>query len=500
MLFNRRYISLIIIVVWSTLLFFVFNNDLKLNSSKNIENILNHWASDEQSILENWLIENNLPDELLENSPDSFWSNILLDSFDINDIEKWIGNPSLDQLLPLYKKQKNPEILRYIIQKAIDNYEFETALSLLAGETLDYSLKAVWIETYIFLMFNEARLDYSRINRIKEILAIMYDSWYITSTQLNHYNGLVALSRWDIDNWMFFLDEVGDDKEFISWNIETQESVKKSNSYKDVPDYYLESLLGSVVYRKQYVRISQKIALDIISDGNGYILPHQLSAYSSLILRDYTQSQESLQRLLENDVSQKELYNFLMWIVFYEQEEYAQAVFQFQTLWTSKYFIEGQKYLFLIYQKIEDKPRLIRLMQEIIVRWDISNEEYIWFFDELFRNDIENTEYYVRNMTSDIDTLMEMCYTKADYKQICMYWKAWLFYQLWQYENAYKYLSKVVDSVYNTRVFIHLAEISKAMWNEVLAKKRYVRALRVSDNNELSLSIRNSLWKILDSD
>ena len=483
-----------LIVIWSILLFFVFFNDVWLKSSAQVQNILWHGIDQDREL---WWID--VDPDTIELDIELEQDNVVIESFDINDLKRWLWNPSLDQLLPLYNRQKTPEVLRYIIQKAIDMYEFEFALQLLSEQTIDIALDVVWIDTYIYLMFNQDILDYGRINRIKEVLQTMFNSGYITQTQLDHYNWLVALSRWDVENRYYFLEQVWDDKNFISRKNDTQEMIQKYNSFQDVPEYYLKALLGSMVYSRQYLRVAQKIWSDIIYQGNGYILTHQLVWYSSLLLKDYSQSMESLRRLLENDSSSRARYTYLLGIALYEQEDYAQAVFHFQSLSESEYWLDWQKYLFLIYQQIWDRDRLARLMSSIIKRWNLTNQEYLTFFDELFWNNWAETQNYIDKMNDDIDQLMENCYTQVSEKQICMYGKAWLFYQLWQYDTAYTYLTSVVNSVYNARVFSHLGDISSRLWNEVLAKKRYVRALRLSDSDQLSLQIENTLRNIMNN-
>ena len=490
---------LCIIFFWALLLFFVFGYDWFLNRSKQVESLLGHESAQDEDLVVNddSLLEPAVLDWNKSKDASAFVDNIDVDVLDIKMLKNSVWSPSLDQLLPLYYKHRTPEVLSFIVDKAIQQYDFEFALQVLSNESVTEAIDTVGIETYIYLLFNEQKLDYGRIERIKEVLQILYNNELLSFDDLEFYKWLVTLSRWDTDNRYYFMEEIIESKNYASWYAESNQARISYEQYKDVPPYYLNWLLWALTYRKQYMRIAQKLWTDIVDNGHQYILAHQLVAYSSLLLKEHPQAQESLKWLISNDESHTQWYKYLYGISLFEDNELTQAVFQFQSIVDPDLVYQSHQYLFLIYKQLWDNSRLADLMSTVIKKWSLEQEVYITFFEELFRFDTESTEFYLDEMTDDIDTLMSMCYAEQEHHEICLYGKAGLYFQIGEYRKSYQYLSHVVSKVYNSRIFDRLARLSLLLWEETLAKKRYIRWMKVATEDTEVRNFRNKLQSIM---
>ena len=75
-------------------------------------------------------------------------------------------------------------------------------------ESDEERVRLVGVDTYLFILFNALELHFKNIDRIKAALISLEQDEQLTSDQFALYSALVTLSRGDVDNYSFYMDQL----------------------------------------------------------------------------------------------------------------------------------------------------------------------------------------------------------------------------------------------------------------------------------------------------
>jgi tetratricopeptide (TPR) repeat protein len=85
-------------------------------------------------------------------------------------------------------------------------------------------------------------------------------------------------------------------------------------------------LVALSTYEQGYSKQARELAYIIIKHDPGYILPHQIIAYTSIADASYIQARKSLLTLIALDTTYTDTYRLLLGKVSYTMGEYTDAI------------------------------------------------------------------------------------------------------------------------------------------------------------------------------
>lgn len=148
--------------------------------------------------------------------------------------------------------------------------------------------------------------------------------------------------------------------------------------YKDVPRYYLDGLFAIAYFKHQDFWVAKSLADRAIISNPRYILPYQIKAYVWVLTRNTDDAQKALNVLMEVDKTKLEWYQFLLWLMYYNQNDISQAKNYFLQTKSPTLRVEWLRYL------IDMEKQQLRTTYKDNQLLSTHNKAIQRYFDELF--------------------------------------------------------------------------------------------------------------------
>ncbi len=382
-------------------------------------------------------------------------------------------------LADLYDRTQRYELLPYMIEYALQVYDYEAAawyLQLL--KQADPQLERIAPERFLFLATNVIQLNFKNIDELKKTIQQLYESKRIQEDTYIFYDAAVTFAKKDMNNYSYFMDRLQQSPVY-SWRYRAyQEDKKLAGSYQDVASYYLQSLVAIRYLQHGYPNIAKTVWKLVLDQDDKYILAHQLVAYGALMLWEWTEARAELERLTQLDSTYKERYLFYKGISQYMEGAYDDAILSFNQVNDPSFKHDVSKYLLLSYSHLRDRTKWGEIAQYVSTVEGIDVYDYFNIFETLFYSDHAKELSKVFDNTQ-LRTILLDCYEHLprEFSYVCLYGKAWFFLQAGDVEKTYRYLSQLVEWYPLPEFYEQLGILAHEQELDEDAKRRYAKAI-----------------------
>lgn len=384
----------------------------------------------------------------------------------------------------LYTKKQDYRLLPYLVETAVYMRRYDDALryvSILEDKNLLHTL--LDHSTVFSLLFNWLELTFKDINRIKQIMLYYSETWFMTQADEHLYSSLITYVRGDMENYAYFMKQLEWSSLYVDRPKQYAENIWLAASFKDVPESYVDALTALHIFSQWYYQVSRKAALRSIDISPQYILPHQIAAYSSFFLGDWSQVHGYVEWLKKNDVDHYQLYTFLQAITYFEQQQYPQALLLFQEIDHTDFLQDARRYLLLSYARIGDMDGVHDVLQQLMQYDDMSPYDYFTLFDLFFYEPLRKDEDVIlfAMYFATAYELIDACYVNMsdEYAYICLYGKSGLLLANGEDDKAYQYLSRLTRRYPKAFIYETLGDISARDKRYDDARSWFMQALSI---------------------
>lgn len=406
------------------------------------------------------------------------------------------SSTTIQSLQSIYESSKDPKIFSLLIQKLVQQYEFNNAWYYLKNIDI-YEEKLIDASLYTYIRFNVLSvLDEQEIDWFVFMITKLADESLLSKDELNFYLLLIDIWKWDYSHIQTSGVLLSSPK-YVNILDEINLKLESLSKQQDVPVYYRDSLLWFVFMKNGYFSLAKKLALNSILVDDSYILPYQILAYTHFLTKNWNIATEYFLKLVELDAPQQSIYKFFVGISNYWVEKNKTSILYLSQVKNLSFFrTDVYRYLILNYENLEDYTNLqsawnFVLEQEDLLSADLYHLYYYTFFDPYRSN--KAFDFYLANEDL-IDKSFVLCDNLGD-EDVCLYGKVGLdiAQENWDLaENKLLYLAKEFPQSY----------IFKALWdfylnqdNSEQAKYYYLKAIGLSELLEEKNVIKNILLK-----
>ncbi len=354
-----------------------------------------------------------------------------MDSVQLEDLKQNDSSSfdNIQSLKNIYNKTQNKNVLNILLDKLVQNYQFNDAKSyLLSINNWNYS-KDIDSNIYLHILVNSiSATNPNDIIEFESILNQIYNDWFIKKDDAYFYMWLIKIYNKDRDGASKIFKTIPDSRysKFIQSYFDTL-----NNPYiqSDISSYYKDGLIALTMLKSWYFSIANKIALSIAIKDEAYILPYQILAYSHFLTNDREAAIDYFFKLIDINPAKEENYKFLIWVSYYRNEKYEQSVLYLSQIKWEIYKIDVYRYLILNYIAWNDTTKLVRMRQSILWQDNLQKSDFYTFFYNVFFLPLRNQEIFtIYNQHPELTTsFLDKCYQIFAYwdDDICIYWQAW---------------------------------------------------------------------------
>lgn len=351
---------------------------------------------------------------------------------------------------------------------------------------------------FYILLQNTNFFDESQVNKIKQVIDVLYKKWYFGADDLSFYNFLISLlSNWDIKKIKDELPRLITDLKNDQYKVILKSFLKDLQIYetsRGSPKYYFQALVALDLLKFWYFWIAKNIAEQVYIQDSSYILPLQILAYSYFYIWNYQQAIKYFEKLKQEDQSSQNDYNFFLWVSYYWLNDYVKALLLLDLVkQDSPYYLDALRYRLLSYFAIKDKENAIKTIEKML-KYKLSYVDYYNIFKYLL---FRCKDCYKKN-TRLIISLIKSCYKDVDeqYQYVCWYWKWNLFLKAWKKDLAVKYFKLLTDYFQDPYIRNTLATYYEKKWDYRKARFYYLRELLYTSKEEKRKKIKEKIKEL----
>ncbi|USN54718.1 MAG: hypothetical protein H6765_09605 [Candidatus Peribacteria bacterium] len=286
-------------------------------------------------------------------------------------------------LRELYANQKNSDLLPYLIHSAIEVRYYDDAVAymniLLSEGTLFEKIEpSVFIEVLL-------SVDELTLSVLANIKALVYDytqAGLLTEQQQNFFFALIAFSKGDIDNYGYFVETLTG--EYLPRKVSYDRAKAAVFQYAEPPLYYLDGLLALDLFTRGWYTLSRLTAQRLLAVDPNYVLTYQLLSYTNLYTHKPGRAVPYLEKLMQLDPPNEQLYRFLLGVAHYEDKNRAASILAFRKVTDEQYQADTQRYLMLLQLEIEDSEEFVTAVEQLLVLPDLTPFDFYTLFDRLY--------------------------------------------------------------------------------------------------------------------
>lgn len=392
-------------------------------------------------------------------------------------------------LLKIYNKDKDLKVLKNLIEKLTQNYEFEQA-NIYLKELLSNPEYKQWFDPTLHLylaLHDTTSISITKLKSIQNLLPIMDDyknKWQISADDYNFYFWLMKLRYKDYE-WTKKLWEQITSPRYQPTIQSVTKAINDYNPEQNIPKYYQDWLVALSLLKNWYFSVAKKLSLEAALTDNKYILPYQILAYTHFLTNNRDTATQYFLKLANFDETNKDLYKFLIWISYYRSDKYDESIIYLSQVTETNLQTDTYRYLLLSYLKLQDYPKTVSLRQKLLWQTDISRSDYYTYFynsfylpylnkqiSNIYKENTALAQMFISNCTNTI--------TGTD-TDICTYGRIWLeIINNRLSSNIIPVLTNLAEKYNNSYLYRILWDIYLANQNSTQAKQSYAKALSIS--------------------
>ncbi|MEF2175573.1 MAG: hypothetical protein V3575_03810 [Candidatus Absconditabacteria bacterium] len=421
-------------------------------------------------------------------------ANVTLEDLKSDYTNAYIKGDTNSQLLLLeqiYHTSNDVKYLYPIISTAKDMYNFEKAFAYSQIVfSINNDLGELSVDDFFSIMLNHLEYNTDNLNKIKAILKILKDTNKISITQYNYYNSVLSLVGYDMDSFYSHFSGISKGN-YESYKQGINDAISTYESYKDVPQYYLKSLMALVLFQQGLLTPAEKISFDVLKENSRYILPNQILANASFLKSDYTNAKKYFTKLITEDPDNSNIYRFYLGISHYWGEKYEEAIIFFSQVKSGGFQMDAVRYLISSYYNIGDYKNVVSNFQKISKSKHLTEYDYYTFFDMFFYKPFETKQSFTMLKSNSklaleyISTCQKNLGKNMNY--ICLYGKGGYLLAKGAPDKSLKYLNYLIKYYPRNYMFKAIGDIYESRGEMDKAKKSYINAVLSSQlSNEKS--------------
>ncbi|AHB41740.1 hypothetical protein P148_SR1C00001G0953 [candidate division SR1 bacterium RAAC1_SR1_1] len=284
----------------------------------------------------------------------------------------------------IYKQEKSPKILKEIIKKQAQNYNFNEARSNI--QILEKQGESVDIHLFLYVYLNSNNLNITQKESIKKLpplLDIAVQKNLIGNEDYLFYGGLIEIRN---KNYTKALEKRQQIKtpQYQPIIISFQKAIKSYDSSKTIPAYYQDGLVALAALKNGYFTIARKISLETILQDDNYILPYQILSYAHFLTNNRDTAIEYFLKLANFDKKNTETYQFLVGVSYYRKSDFTSSILYLAQNKSGKYQTDTLRYLIVNYLEIKEYQKAIESWQKLLGQTDIKNSDFFHYFYNVF--------------------------------------------------------------------------------------------------------------------
>lgn len=261
------------------------------------------------------------------------------EQYSLQDLEQRIVDIEEADPESQYLNQKSINNLYLLIDYLVSNFEYLKAASYyqeLISQTNNWDRPRL-----LHILVNDLQPEPWHYDTLYNFLTSYISSWTISTEEALFYKFTLDLLREKFNKEDINLLT----GKYIDFKNNLRRQYDTFYSYKDAPDYYLYALFGITYFKHQDFGIAKALADIAIKSNPNYILPYQIKAYVGLLTKQFDIAKQSLDVLVQLDLDKLERYQFLLWLMYYSQNDVIQAKNYFLQMKSPVLKIEGLRYL-----------------------------------------------------------------------------------------------------------------------------------------------------------
>lgn len=385
----------------------------------------------------------------------------------------------------IYNQEKSPIILKEIIKKQAQNYNFNEARKNI--EKLEKEGNSTDIHLLLYVFLNSNNLNITQKDGIKKFLPLLdaaVQSNLIWNQDYLFYIWLIEIRN---RNYTKALEQRQNVKtpQYQAIIASFKNTIKGYDTTKAIPAYYQDGLVALTALKNGYFTIARKIALETILQDENYILPYQVLSYAHFVTNNRDTAIEYFLKLVNFDQNNKETYQFLIWTSYYRKRDYTSSILYLSQNKSEKYQTDTIRYMISNYLEIQEYEKAIQSRQKLLGQNNIKNSDFFLYFYNTFYKGYfsQNTKIYESNKQLS-DLFLQECEKKLWIdNDVCLYWKIWadIVHNNLSPSNEVELIS--LSESYNQSYLYHILwDFNVKQGKREDAKKRYAKTIASSQD------------------
>ena len=401
----------------------------------------------------------------------------------------------------LYKKTKDEQVLKVLIDNLLSDYQFDKVREYLSDVDI-FSSQAIDKQSYIYTYVNTLSItDPSGMSNFIKFIEQLKTKNLIGSDEYLFYKWLEKIWDKDYDVALELFKQISNSS--YSWfTKQLNSTVSNFKTQKWMPSYYEDSLVALVALKNWYFSIANKLAVYSILEDNDYVLPYQILAYSNFLTRNWDKAISYFYNLSSLDIDNKNKYDFYLGICYYWKWEYEKSLTTlYQLINDSTYKLDVYRYLLLDYEQLNKPEKMAQIRQKLLWEYNLTQSDFKYFYDTVFFTPFSKWEKSViyeeyKQMSYD---MVSICYDKFGYKNdTCIYWEVWFNITNWLRISVEDNLIYLAENYPQASIFQALWDYYKKIGQKDKAKSYYLKAIALSSDSTQKTNIQSTLLKLMD--
>jgi len=397
----------------------------------------------------------------------------------------------------LYKKEKSSVILKEIIKKQAQNYNFNEARNNI--QKLERNWESIDIHLFIYIYLNSSNLNITQKESIKnfpEILDSAIQKNLIWQEDFIFYAWLIEIRNKNYSKALEQRQQIRS-PEYQPIILSFQKAIKSYDPSKAIPSYYQDGLVALAALKNWYFTIARKIALETILQDENYILPYQILSYAHFLTNNRETAIEYFLKLASFDTKNTDTYQFLIWVSYYWENDFTSSILYLTQNKSAKYQTDTIRHLLVNYLEIDEYSKAIESWQKLLWQNDIKNSDFFLYFYNVFYKGYFSQNQALYNVNRTLSSLfIQECEKKLWIDDdVCIYWRIWSEVIEDDLSPANKAELITLAENYNQSYLYHILwDFANKDWKVEEAQKRYAKTIANSQDQKEIEVIQKKLY------
>ena len=366
-----------------------------------------------------WKNKTTTPQITVTQNTNTSWAGEL---FQITKEQKTKAAEDLDVLKKIYATNKSEDILKQIIAKEAQNYQF---IDVLSNIKLLKNPEEIDPQLYIYIAINSSILkiwESGSIDNIMKIIDTYKSKNLIDADDVIFYQGLKEI--WNNNYNQALTDRSNIQKADYKTTIDSfKDAITSHQTLKSLPSEYRDGLVALAALKNGYFNIARKVAITAINKNDKYILPYQILAYSHFLSNNWETAIEYFFKLADFDPSNKDMYNFLIWASYYRKWDYSSSALYLSQV-TKTNPSDTLRYLVQDYIQLNANDKLKETRAILGKQNDISPSDFsLYFYSILYKSYFTNNAAEIESYKDLSQIFIQNCDDVFSGNDVCLYGK-----------------------------------------------------------------------------